>query len=124
MRIRFNDSQDANKLEMFLKSHFDKIDKNYEVGFYSNAEPFLTQPGKLINFVKNAIKNKTKILPDLSTSGGTSDARFIAKYCPVVEFGLVGKTMHQINENVSIEDINLLSEIYYELLNEIFLVKN
>ena len=76
------------------------------------------------NFVKNAIKNKTKILPDLSTSGGTSDARFIAKYCPVVEFGLVGKTMHQINENVSIEDINLLSEIYYQLLNEIFLVNN
>ena len=122
--IRFNDSQDAKKLEMFLKSHFDKIDKNYKVEFCSNAEPFLTQPGKLITFVKNAIKNKTQYSPDLSTSGGTSDARFIAKYCPVVEFGLVGKTMHQINENVSIEDINLLSEIYYQLLNEIFLVNN
>ncbi len=83
----------------------------------------MTKPGKLITFLKNAIKNKTKNSPDLSTSGGTSDARFIAKYCPVVEFGLVGKTMHQINENASIEDINLLSEIYYEFLNEIFLVK-
>ena len=71
--------------------------------------------------IKSAIIKKTNISADLSTTGGTSDARFISQYCPVVEFGLVGKTMHQINENVLIDDLNLLSEIYYAFLNEIFL---
>ena len=119
--IRFNDSQDKEKLESFLKSHFDKVYKNYETEFSCNAEPFITQPGKLIDVIKSAIIKKTNISADLSTTGGTSDARFISQYCPVVEFGLVGKTMHQINENVLIDDLNLLSEIYYEFLNEIFL---
>ena len=119
--IRFNDSQDKEKLESFLKSHFDEVYKNYEIEFSCNAEPFLTKPGKLIDVIKSAIFKKTNILADLSTTGGTSDARFISQFCPVVEFGLVGKTMHQINENVLIDDLNLLSEIYYEFLNEIFL---
>ena len=119
--IRFNDSQDKEKLESFLKSHFDEVYKNYEIEFSCNAEPFLTKPGKLIDIIKSAIFKKTNILADLSTTGGTSDARFISQFCPVVEFGLVGKTMHQINENVLIDDLNLLSEIYYEFLNEIFL---
>ena len=119
--IRFNDSQDTEKLESFLKSHFDEVYKNYEIEFSCNAEPFLTKPGKLIDVIKSAIFKKTNILADLSTTGGTSDARFISQFCPVVEFGLVGKTMHQINENVLIDDLNLLSEIYYEFLNEIFL---
>ena len=62
----------------------------------------------------------TKIKTSLSTTGGTSDARFISKICPVVEFGIVGKTMHQVNENVAIKDIILLKEIYSKILNEIF----
>ena len=62
----------------------------------------------------------TKIKTSLSTTGGTSDARFISKICPVIEFGIVGKTMHQVNENVAIKDIVLLKEIYGKILNEIF----
>ena len=119
--IRFNDSQDTKSLEAFLTSHFDKTYENYKVEFSCNAQPFLTKPGTLIDMIDNAIYKKTKIKPELSTSGGTSDARFISKFCPVVEFGLVGKTMHQINENVLIDDLNLLSEVYYEFLNRIFL---
>ena len=119
--IRFNDSQDTKSLETFLISHFDKIYKDYKIEFSCNAHPFLTKPGALIDLINSAIYKKTNIKPDLSTTGGTSDARFISKYCPVVEFGLVGKTMHQINENVLIDDLNLLSEVYYEFLNGIFL---
>ena len=67
-----------------------------------------------------SIKKITKIQPVLSTSGGTSDARFISQICPVLEFGLVGKTMHKTNEMVKINDIKNLTEIYFELLNDIF----
>ena len=69
---------------------------------------------------KGAIKKVTKTEPELSTSGGTSDARFISKICPVIEFGIVGKTMHQINENISVTDIEKLSEIYFLFLKNIF----
>ena len=70
--------------------------------------------------VIRAIKEHTGIEPELSTSGGTSDARFIRKYCPVIEFGGVGKTMHKINEHVEVEDIRVLSDIYLALLRRFF----
>ena len=118
--IRFNDSQDTEKLESFLKSHFDKVYKNYETEFSCNAEPFITQPGKLIDVIKSAITKKTNISADLSTTGGTSDARFISQYCPVVEFGLVGKTMHKVDEAVSLKDLKKLTKIYLNILQNYF----
>ena len=114
--IRFNDGQTKDSLGKRLKDHFDLVSKNYEVQFYSNADPFLTENNELINSISKSVNRITLKSPSLSTSGGTSDARFITKYCPVIEFGLVGKTMHQIDENVSIKDIKLLSEIYYDFI--------
>ena len=114
--IRFNDGQTKDSLGKRLKDHFDLVSKNYEVQFYSNADPFLTENNELINSISKSVNRITLKSPSLSTSGGTSDARFITKYCPVIEFGLVGKTMHQIDENVSIKDIKLLSEIYFDFI--------
>ena len=119
--IRFNEKQNPEKLEKFLRSHFDRVHKDYKVEFTCNANPFITKPGKLINYISEAIKLKTNSSIDLSTTGGTSDARFISLYCPVIEFGLVGKTMHQVNEHALIKDLKLLTEIYYEFLNKTFI---
>jgi succinyl-diaminopimelate desuccinylase len=85
-----------------------------------NATSFVTQPGAFTTLVADAIEAETGRRPELSTSGGTSDARFITKYCPVVEFGLVGKTMHQIDERASIADIDQLTAIYARILESYF----
>ena len=123
--IRFNDSFTQKSLEKMLIEYFDSVTKNYQVEFYCNAEPFLTKPGKLVENISKAIKNITNIDPVLSTTGGTSDARFISKFCPVVEFGLIGKTAHHVDERVSIRDIELLSKIYKEFLyNSLYFGKN
>jgi len=82
-----------------------------------SGEPFLTSSEKFINMVADAIKEETNIIPTLSTSGGTSDARFIKDICPVIEFGSVGKTMHQINEGIFIKDLEKLTQIYENILN-------
>ena len=75
---------------------------------------------KLTKAVVTSIKKVRKITPELSTTGGTSDARFISKLCPVIEFGLIGETMHQINENVEVKDINDLYKIYLNFIENIF----
>ena len=95
---------------------------NYSFDYFCNAEPFYTNPGHLVESLKRAIKSITGLVPNLSTNGGTSDARFIRDICPVVEFGLVGKLMHKIDEKVSIDDINNLKKIYKNLL-EIYFAK-
>ncbi len=86
----------------------------------SNAEVFLTRPGPFTDLVVDAIHAVTGRKPDLNTKGGTSDARFIAQYCPVLEFGLVGQTMHQVDERVSIADIAALTRIYRGVLERYF----
>ncbi len=120
--IRFNDSLSREKLESFLINHFDSVSKNYEVKFTSNAYPFITKPDKQLDSLTKAIEYVSNIIPEFSTSGGTSDARFISKYCPVVEFGLVGKNMHQVDESSKISDIYLLKDIYYEFLKNYFIL--
>jgi len=86
----------------------------------SNAEVFLTQPGPFTDLVTAAIRDVTGRAPELNTKGGTSDARFIAAYCPVLEFGLVGQTMHQVDERVPIADIAALTRIYRGVLDRYF----
>ena len=86
----------------------------------SLADVYYTGNGKLANLLQKAIFNKTNIDAKLSTFGGTSDGRFIAKYCPVVEFGLVGRTMHQVDEKIRIDDFFLLTEIYIEFIDNYF----
>ena len=88
----------------------------YEV----SGEAFLTKPNKTTYMIQNIIKKATKIKPKLSTTGGTSDARFIRKIAPCLEFGLVGKTMHKIDESVSISDLKKLTKIYTNILENYF----
>ena len=89
----------------------------------TNATAFLTPPDAFTGFVQDAIEAQTGIRPQLSTTGGTSDARFIKSYCPVVEFGLVGQTMHKVNEHVAIADLEGLAAIYHGILMRYFAVK-
>ena len=118
--IRFNNLHTINSLKTMLKNQFNKITQNYEFDYYCNAEPFLTNDEFLKSTIEKAIKSVVKINPKQSTSGGTSDARFISKICPVVEFGLVGKTMHKVDENVDVDDITKLVSIYSFFLSNYF----
>ena len=118
--IRFNNLHTINSLKAMLKNQFNKITQNYEFDYYCNAEPFLTNDEFLKSTIEKAIKSVVKINPKQSTSGGTSDARFISKICPVVEFGLVGKNMHKIDENVDVDDITKLVSIYSFFLSNYF----
>lgn len=118
--IRFNNLHTIDSLDLMIKNQFNKITKNYEFNYYCNAEPFLTSDDFLKLTIEKAIKNVVNINPNKSTSGGTSDARFISKICPVIEFGLVGKTMHKIDENVDVEDITKLVSIYSSFLSNYF----
>ena len=88
--------------------------------FIANGDSFLTKPEKTIFMAKKIIKNITKITPKFSTTGGTSDARFIRKIAPCLEFGLVNKTMHKIDECVSLTDLKKLTQIYENILQDYF----
>ena len=91
-----------------------------EVSVRVSGESFLTPPGPLSDLVAAVVEAETGIAPVLSTTGGTSDARFIKDHCPVVEFGLVGKTMHEVDERVATEDIHTLKRIYRRILDAYF----
>lgn len=86
----------------------------------TNAVAFVTEPGAFVKFVSDAVEAETGLRPKLSTTGGTSDARFIKDACPVVEFGLVGQTMHQVDERVAVQDLERLTAIYHRILNSYF----
>ncbi|MBT3929232.1 MAG: M20/M25/M40 family metallo-hydrolase, partial [Rhodospirillaceae bacterium] len=93
---------------------------DYSLAFRITGESFLTLPGPLSEAISGAVMAVTGRQPELSTTGGTSDARFIKDHCPVAEFGLVGQTMHKIDENVSCADIETLTEIYLKVLETYF----
>ena len=121
--IRFNTLHSASSLKAMLDKQFSDITSNYKFDFFCNAEPFLTNDDFLKTTLQKAIQKVVNINPEKSTSGGTSDARFISKICPVIEFGLVGKTMHKIDENVEVNDIINLTKIYNQFLFNYFGVK-
>ena len=113
--IRFNDTWTAKTLEAELRRRLAGVNDapNYTLVCHpSNAEAFLTAPGPFVDLVAAAVEAETGVKPQLSTTGGTSDARFIQAYCPVIEFGVVGKTMHKIDERVTITDVDALTSIY------------
>ena len=85
-----------------------------------SGESFLTPPGPMSDLVARAVAAETGITPDLSTTGGTSDARFVKDHCPVVEFGLVGRTMHQVDERVAVDQVHQLKAIYARILRDYF----
>ncbi len=120
--IRFNDRHTAASLEAWIRRTFDAVGGDYELTLRSSGESFLTEPGPLSDVVAGAVERVTGTRPELSTSGGTSDARFIKDYCPVVEFGLVGRTIHQVDEHVDTTDIDRLSDVYAAVLHDFFSV--
>ena len=118
--IRFNDSYDSAGLEALIRGTLDSVGVDYELAFEVSGESFLTPPGALAAMVRDAAAAVTGLTPDYSTTGGTSDARFIHHHCPVVEFGLVGQTMHKVGENVAIADVTALTAIYQGVLERYF----
>ena len=120
--IRFNTEHTGDSLQGWLDEHFgrlaEKLQVSYEAQFWSNASPFITEGSDHLNIVRKTVEQVTGQQPDLSTTGGTSDARFIAKICPVAEFGLVGQTMHQVDEHVRLADIETLTEIYFQMIRQ------
>lgn len=124
VNIRFNDAHTGASVTAWLQGHADAVAAETGVKFGLRVsiagESFLTPPGEFSTLIARAAQAETGRTPTLSTSGGTSDARFVKDHCPVVEFGLVGKTMHQVDENVSLDDIRRLKAIYSRILSDYF----
>jgi succinyl-diaminopimelate desuccinylase len=122
--IRFNDNHTAESLHGLLQQRAEKAAAGkikFSFEFQpSNAGVFVTEPGPFMDLVVNSIADVTRRNTELSTSGGTSDARFICNYCPVVEFGLVGATMHQVDERVPVAELKALATIYGKILDRYF----
>lgn len=118
--IRFNDLWTAETLDKKLREILDATGIGYELTTTSHAASFITKPGKLTDLVSNAVREVTGRTPKLSTAGGTSDARFAAAYGPVVEFGLINKTIHKVDEYVMVKDLQILTEIYQQILENYF----
>lgn len=124
INIRFNDTHSGASLTDWLQAEADKVADAFGVDIAMDVkisgESFLTPPGALSDLVAKAVQAEIGVTPELSTTGGTSDARFVKNHCPVVEFGLVGKTMHQVDENVPVDQIHQLKGIYSRILGEYF----
>ena len=124
VNLRFNDSHSGASLTDWLQAQADGIatefDVSVELEISISGESFITPPGTLSELVARAVQIETNRTPEMSTSGGTSDARFVQHHCPVVEFGLVGKTMHQVDECVEIAQIHQLKSIYTRILRDYF----
>lgn len=124
VNIRFNDIHTGEGLSYWLRDEAAKIDTEFgtstEVKVKISGEAFLTPPGPLSDLVGKAVAAETGTVPELSTSGGTSDARFVKAHCPVVEFGLVGQTMHAVDERVAVDQIVQLKAIYTRILRDYF----
>ncbi len=124
VNVRFNDLHSSKSLTDWMQAEAKKIsdETGIEIAMETSVsgESFLTPPGALSDLVAKAVETETGRRPELSTSGGTSDARFVMKHCPVVEFGLVGQTMHQVDERVNTDQIRQLTRIYRRILNDYF----
>ena len=122
--IRFNNKHSSSSIKNRLNKVFKKICKKnkskFRIDYRVSGEAFLTKPNETTFMIQNIIKRITKIKPKLSTTGGTSDLRFIKSISPGLEFGLVGKTMHKVDEAVSLKDLKNLTKIYQEILQNYF----
>ena len=122
--VRFNNLHTSSSLKKKLDIIFSSITKkskaSYKIKYHVSGESFLTKPNKTVYMIKNVIKKSTKINPVLSTTGGTSDARFIKKIAPCIEFGLIAKTIHQVDEMARVADLKKLKNIYLDILVNYF----
>ncbi len=124
VNIRFNDAHSSETLTAWMQRETDRVASDFGVAIAMETtvagESFVTEPGPLSDLIAQAAKAETGRRPVPSTTGGTSDARFVKHHCPVVEFGLVGKTMHQVDECVPVDQINQLKSIYTRILRGYF----
>lgn len=124
VNIRFNDIHSGDSLSAQIAERVTAIREEFGVEIETktkiSGESFITPPGPLSDLVSKAVQAKTGVLPELSTSGGTSDARFVKAHCPVVEFGLVGQSMHKVDEHVAVDHIVQLKAIYGRILRDYF----
>ena len=122
--IRYNNKHSSKSLKKKLNKIIKKICKknkcSFKISYMASGEAFITNPNKTTFMIQKIIKKITKIKTKLSTTGGISDARFIRKISPCVEFGLVGKTMHKIDEAVALNDLKKLTQIYNKILENYF----
>jgi succinyl-diaminopimelate desuccinylase len=118
--IRFNDLHTAASIERWLRQSFDEVGGRHELKLQISGEAFLCPPGAWSELLAGAVERTIGIRPEFSTSGGTSDARFIQRACPVAEFGLPGKTMHKANERTALADLEKLADIYKAVLDDYF----
>ena len=114
--VRFNNEFTPDELKDELTRRMARAGVDYDIDWWVSGESFLTKAGPLSDTVSIAVAKHTGQTPELSTTGGTSDARFIKDMCPVVEFGLVGATMHKVDEHVAVNDINTLTDIYADVI--------
>ena len=124
VNIRFNDAHTGADLTAWLQSEADKVIAQTGVSIALkvkiSGENFITPPGELSTLIANAVQAELGVTPEMSTTGGTSDARFVKDLCPVTEFGLVGKTMHSVDERVEVAQITQLKSIYMRILRDYF----
>jgi len=122
--VRFNNKHTSislkKKINKIIMSFAKRNKCKFKINYMVSGESFLSKPNHITYMIKNIIKKNTKITPKLSTTGGTSDARFIKKISPCLEFGLVGKTMHKVDEAVSLKDLSKLTKIYTDILENYF----
>jgi succinyl-diaminopimelate desuccinylase len=116
LNIRFNDRHTGASLERWLRAVVARHAERFEMAVTVSGESFRTEPGPWTAALCAAIEAATGVTPRLDTGGGTSDARFVARYCPVAEFGLVGASMHQVDEHVAVADLRRLADIYAGVL--------
>ncbi len=124
VNIRFNDAHSGQSLIDWLQNHLDAVSEKTKTRIQMNVkisgESFITPPGELSDLISQAVQEELGVTPEMSTTGGTSDARFVKNLCPVTEFGLVGKTMHAVDERVEIAQIHQLKSIYGRILKNYF----
>jgi succinyl-diaminopimelate desuccinylase len=116
LNIRFNDRHSGASLIAWVRATLSRYADRFDLDASISGESFVTKPGPLVDILRQAIRSTTTIEPKLDTGGGTSDARFIANYCPVAEFGLVGATMHQTDECVPVAELRELAGIYRNVI--------
>ena len=116
LNIRFNDKHSGASLIAWVKATLARHADRFDVEASISGESFVTKPGPMVDILRQAIVGATGIEPKLDTGGGTSDARFIANYCPVAEFGLVGATMHQTDERVPVAELRDLARVYHNVI--------
>ncbi|MBT5780946.1 MAG: succinyl-diaminopimelate desuccinylase [Rhodospirillaceae bacterium] len=118
--IRFNDGHSSDSLGAWLHEQFDAVGGEYKLDIHVTGEAFLTPPGELSALISDAVEAATGRVPELSTTGGTSDARFIKDHCAVAEFGLIGATMHKVDEHIELAELDALTDIYENILERYF----